>query len=222
MTQLALSDWQWSQVVSTSLLGGLVGIPISGFFVNKLSARFVLKLTALGFIFGAILCSSAHNVGALLSWRFIIGICVGVGSYIATLFIAEIAPPDRRVTLILMNGLSITFGQAMAYLIGYFLHDIAPASCRYLFLVGCIPASLLFLGMFFVPHSPLWLMKTKVFNVALSALKRIRAIEFDVFSELNEMQTNKGAGNTNYRILFKKPIIYVLFVGIALGIFQQG
>ncbi len=41
MNQLALTDWQWSQVVSISLVGCLLGIPLSGLFADKVSRRFM-------------------------------------------------------------------------------------------------------------------------------------------------------------------------------------
>lgn len=100
-----------------------------------------------------------NSLIVLLAGRFIIGICIGIASYIAPLFIAEIAPPNRRGTLVLINGLTITSGQAIAYLIGYFLHDYSTNSWRFLFAIGGIPALVLFIGMYFVPHSPRWIMK---------------------------------------------------------------
>ncbi len=100
MAQLSLSEWQWSQVVSISLLGCVLGIPLSGFFADKLSRRFLLKTVAVGFILGTVLCAFTHEFILLLLGRFIIGICIGIASYIAPLFIAEIAPPNRRGTLV--------------------------------------------------------------------------------------------------------------------------
>ncbi|MCW8409295.1 sugar porter family MFS transporter [Legionella sp. PATHC035] len=221
MLQLSLSEWQWSQVVSISLLGCVLGIPFSGLFADKLSRRYLLKTVALGFIFGTLLCALTHELTLLLIGRFIIGICIGIASYIAPLFIAEIAPPNRRGTLILINGLAITFGQAIAYLIGYFFHDYAANSWRLLFAMGTIPALVLFIGMHFVPHSPRWLMKKYGIDKALYALKRIRPSGYNVQKEMDEIQRNLNEVQPQFNLLLKPPIIFVLAVGIALGIFQQ-
>ena len=217
--QLALSDWQWSQIVSASLLGCIIGIPVSGYFSNKISRKFLLKCTAIGYIIGALLCALSNSLFTLLIGRFLIGICVGIASYVAPLFIAEIAPPNRRGALILINGLTITFGQAMAYLAGYFLHDY---NWQYLFITACIPAMMLLLGMLFVPHSPRWIMQKYGAEETWNVLKKIRPAGYDVSQELNEIQANSSPTQTNYRLLFQKPVIYVLLIGIALGIFQQG
>lgn len=221
MVQLSLSEWQWSQVVSISILGCILGIPLSGFFADKFSRRFLLKTVAMGFILGTVLCALTHDFILLLIGRFIIGICIGIASYIAPLFIAEIAPPNRRGTLVLINGLTITFGQAIAYLIGYFLHDYSAGSWRLLFGMGSIPALILFIGMHFVPHSPRWLMMNYGVEKTWRILKRIRPSGYDIQKEIDEIQNNIQQVRFNNNLLFKAPIVFVLAVGIALGIFQQ-
>lgn len=221
MAQLFLSEWQWSQVVSISILGCILGIPLSGFFADILSRRFLLKTVAMGFIVGTALCAITHEFILLLVGRFIIGICIGIASYITPLFIAEIAPSDRRGTLVLINGLTITFGQAIAYLIGYFFHNYSVNSWRLLFGMGSIPALILFIGMHFVPHSPRWLMKKYGMDKTLHVLKRIRPLEYDIQKEVDEIQSNIQQTQPNHNLLFRAPIIFVLVVGIGLGIFQQ-
>ncbi|KGP63583.1 sugar:proton symporter [Legionella norrlandica] len=221
ITQLELTDWQWAQVVSSSLLGCVLGIPISGLIADKVSRRSLLKIVALGFISGTALCALTHGLTALLLGRFIIGVCIGIASYIAPLFIAEIAPPAQRGALVLINGLTITFGQAVAYLIGYLLHDYSLTSWRYLFAIGSLPALVLFCGMFFVPHSPRWLMMKYGTDAALKNLRRIRPSHYDIHQELTEIQENLTKPSSNYGLLFKKPVVFVLLVGIGLGVFQQ-
>ncbi|AWN73217.1 sugar porter family MFS transporter [Legionella anisa] len=221
MAQLFLSEWQWSQVVSISILGCVLGIPLSGFFADRLSRRFLLKTVAMGFILGTVLCAITHDFILLLIGRFIIGICIGIASYIAPLFIAEIAPPNRRGTLVLINGLTITFGQAIAYLIGYFFHDYSVNSWRLLFGMGCIPALILFTGMHFVPHSPRWLMKKYGMDKTLHILRRIRPSGYDIQKEVDEIQNTIQQTQPNHHLLFRAPIVFALMVGIVLGIFQQ-
>lgn len=221
INQLALTDWQWSQVVSISLIGCVLGIPISGLFADKLSRRFLLQLVALGFISGTVLCASSHSLGCLLLGRFIIGICIGIASYIVPLFIAEIAPPHRRGTLILINGLAITFGQAIAYLVGYFLHDYSAASWRYMFLIGSAPALVLLTGMCCVPNSPRWILKRYGVDETIKVLKKIRSVNYNIHQEINEIRSSLSSYHPNVRLVFKAPILFVVVVGMALGIFQQ-
>lgn len=221
MAQLSLSEWQWSQVVSISLIGCILGIPVSGFFADKLSRRCLLKAVALGFILGTILCALTDYLIVLLAGRFIIGICIGIASYIAPLFIAEIAPPNKRGTLVLINGLTITFGQAIAYLIGYFLHDYSTNSWRFLFAIGGIPAFVLFIGMYFVPHSPRWIMQQYGIDETIKTLKRIRPSDYNIQREIEEIYKHTKKTQPSYSLLLKPPVVFVLAVGIILGVFQQ-
>ncbi|MBA2709717.1 MAG: sugar porter family MFS transporter [Tatlockia sp.] len=220
--QLSLSTWEWSKVVSFSLLGAILGIPLSGLIADKISRRALLRLVALGFIVGTGLCAAANNLNALLYGRFLIGVCIGIASYIAPLFIAEIAPPPKRGALILINGLAITFGQAVAYLIGYFFHDYSIDSWRMLVAMGIIPALVLFIGMFFVPQTPIWVMKRFGEEKTLGILQRIRAPDADIHSELHEIRANMNHHSfVDRRQIFKPIFLSVLMVGIGLGVFQQ-
>ncbi|AUH73477.1 sugar porter family MFS transporter [Legionella sainthelensi] len=221
MVQLSLTGWEWSQVVSISLIGCILGIPVSGFFADKISRRCLLKTVALGFIVGTILCALTNSLIVLLAGRFIIGICIGIASYIAPLFIAEIAPPNRRGTLVLINGLTITSGQAIAYLIGYFLHDYSTNSWRFLFAIGGIPALVLFIGMYFVPHSPRWIMKKYGVDETIKTLKRIRPSGYNIQQEIDEIDCHIKKSQPSYGLLLKPPIVFVLAVGIIIGVFQQ-
>ena len=215
--QLGLSQWQWSKIVSSSVLGCVLGIPLSGLFADRFSRRLLLQLVAVGFILGTAICAQAHGFVTLLCGRFLIGIA----SYITPLFIAEIAPANQRGRMILINGLALTFGQAAAYLIGYLFHGIWPWSWRLILWLGAVPAGSLMLGMRYVPHSPRWLFKQYGEEPARQALQKIRVTQEEIQRELAEMRQCVD-GHKKQRIhLFKPPISYVLLAGIVLGLFQQ-
>jgi len=219
--ELSLSDWQWSQLVSMSLFGSLLGIPLSGFFADRVSSRFLLKAVAFSFILGTFFCSLASSFYSLWAGRLFIGICLGIASYVTPLFIAEIAPPFCRGTLLLINGLTITFGQAMAYLVGYALHDDALHSWRYLFIIGSIPGFILFIGMYFVPHPPRWVLKKWGLEQAYACLKKIRPAGYNIEAELKEISNHLIKKTVHARSLLKAPILYVVLIGMALGLAQQ-
>ncbi|RAP38018.1 MFS transporter [Legionella quinlivanii] len=219
--QLSLNSWEWSLVVSFSLLGSVAGIPLSGYLSDQISRKTLLKTVAIGFILGTACCALANTLNYLLLGRFIIGVCIGIASYIAPLFIAEISPPKNRGALVLINGLALTFGQAVAYLIGYLLHDSAASSWRLILWTGIIPALLLFIGMLFVPHSPRWLVKKQGLEKAVIALKKIRPEGADLSSEIAEIKNNSSPLKQSKTLLLSKPFLSVLAVGTLLGVFQQ-
>jgi sugar porter (SP) family MFS transporter len=219
--ELSLTDWQWSQLVSMSLLGSLLGIPLSGFFVDRVSSHVILKAVAFSFILGALFCSFSSSFYALWIGRLFIGVCVGIASYVTPLFIAEIAPPYRRGSLLLVNGLTITFGQAIAYLVGYALHDYGSHSWRYLFVIGSIPGFVLFIGMHFVPQSPRWIIKKEGLDSARAILRRIRPTNYNIEDELRAIANQQDQTQKPLSSLLKAPILYVVLIGMALGLAQQ-
>ncbi len=219
--QLSLTPWQWSKIVSSSVLGCVLGIPLSGLFADRVSRRLLLQLVALGFILGTALCAQAHGFTTLLCGRFLIGICIGIASYITPLFIAEVAPASQRGRMVLINGLALTFGQAAAYLIGYLLHDLWPFSWRLILWLGALPALSLLIGMRYVPHSPRWLFKRFGEESARRALQMLRTSPEEIEAELTEMRLCTHRTHTKRLSLFKAPVIYVLMAGIILGLFQQ-
>src|SRR3990167_3729103 len=221
VSQFSLSDWTWSLVVSVSLLGSMIGIPMSGMIADRISRKTLLTLVAIGFMIGTLLCGSANQLNALLAGRFLIGICIGIASYISPLFISEMAPANIRGGLILMNGLAITFGQAFSFLIGYFLHDLSLTSWRWLFLIGTLPAVSLLVGILFVPHSPRFIIAKKGREAAYQALKKIRQGEEAIQQELDEIQTCFARSPVTFSSLRTTPFIFVLIIGVMLGVFQQ-
>src|SRR3990167_95615 len=221
-SQFSLSDMQWSFVVSVSLLGCMLGIPISGLFADRVSRKSMLFFVAISFMVGATICATATQLNYLVIGRFVIGICIGVASYISPLFIAEMSPQGIRGSMVLINCLAITFGQAFSFLIGYFLHDLHPESWRLLFWIGTIPASGLLIGIMLIPNSPRWVMMKYGIEQARQVLSNIRDANQDIQSELNEIQKNIQQSQTRFPIstLFLPPFVFVLIVGLGLGIFQ--
>lgn len=51
-----------------------------------------------------------YIVGWLVTGRIIVGVGIGISSYIAPLYISEISPPHRRGALVSLNQLAITIG----------------------------------------------------------------------------------------------------------------
>lgn len=221
--RFVLSDNEWSLIASTSILGALIGLPICGFLSNFISRNLMLISVAVGFIIGMLLTATATSITAFIFGRFIIGISIGIGSFTAPLLISEIAPTKLRGTLILINSIAITSGQALSFLIGYLLHDISAQSWRIIIWIEFIPAIFLLLGMLIVPQSPRWIALKHGIEKAHSVLKLIRHDTNAITTELNEIASAIHASkqNTLLKHIFSKHLISVLLIGILLGIFQQ-
>ena len=85
--------------------------------------------------------------------RLLVGIGIGITAVAAPLYVAEIAPPDRRGMMITLYQLFITIGIMVSYIV-----DLAAAPhWRVMFGLGAVPGVVLAVGMSFMPSSPRWL-----------------------------------------------------------------
>lgn len=94
---------------------------------------------------------------------------------VTPLYISEIAPPEIRGTLLVLQELSITTGIVVAYYITYGTRYIGGDwAWRLPFLIQMMPAILLGLGVPFLPYTPRWLCQTGRDDQALKTLAKLR------------------------------------------------
>ncbi len=97
-------------VVSTVLLGGLVGSFFAGPLADKWGRKKALLITALIFSVGGVGLTISFSYGSLLFGRFITGVAVGLASVISPLYLAEISPPNFRGRFVCMFQLMLAGG----------------------------------------------------------------------------------------------------------------
>lgn len=156
-TSTSQNEW----IVAITILGAFLSAIASGKAVDFYGRRTLLMFAALLYVTGTLLGTISESVTQLMSARFILGLAIGISSYTAPLYISEISPARFRGFFVLLNGVAITGGEAIAYGLDYHLsfnHD-----WRNMFFLGIIPAIILGVGTYFTPCSPRWLiMKGKI------------------------------------------------------------
>lgn len=96
---------------------------------------------------------------------------------VAPLYISEIAPPEIRGTLLVLQELSIVTGIVIAFYITYGTRHIPSHwSWRLPFLIQMIPAIFMVSGVFMLPYSPRWLCQRGRDEEALQTLAKIREL----------------------------------------------
>jgi MFS family permease len=144
---MGLSYAQENLAVSMIVLGALLGSLISGWCANALGRRGVLHLGALlSFIAPFFLPFSFET---FLLARGLQGIAIGLVSVAAPLYIAELAPPERRGVYVSTNQLAITIGVFVAYLVN--VAYAKSGAWEMMFGVAAIPALIQLIGLFFLP-----------------------------------------------------------------------
>lgn len=187
---LGLNSFTEGLVASSLIFGAALGSFLSGFVSDRFGRRMTLRSLALLFVAGALGTAVAPSVTSMVIMRFILGVAVGGGSSTVPVFIAEISGPKRRASLVSRNELMMVVGQLTAYIIStvmsYALHD--PHIWRYMLALAMVPGILLFIGTFFVPASPHWLVSEGRFSEALKVLKKLRETPREVRKEMADMR----------------------------------
>jgi sugar porter (SP) family MFS transporter len=217
-----LSPFVEGIIVSTLLVGAVVGALSGGPLSDRTGRRPTVLLAAVIFGLGALAVAFAPSVAFIIFGRFLLGLGVGLASMIVPLYIAEIAPAERRGALVSLNQLMITIGILLSYIVGVIFTPIE--GWRYMFGVALIPALILGIGMFMLPESPRWLFEHGQTAKARTVLSRSRSPE-EVDQEFREMEEIKNLEEEQARVSYKELLApYVrpaLIIGIGLAIFQQ-
>jgi sugar porter (SP) family MFS transporter len=217
-----LSPFLEGIIVSFLLVGAVMGALSGGPLSDRVGRRPTTLLAAVIFGVGALAVAFAPGVGFIIFGRFLLGLGVGLASMIVPLYIAEIAPADRRGALVSLNQLMITVGILLSYIVGVIFTPIE--GWRYMFGVALVPALILGIGMFMLPESPRWLFEHGQLDKARAVLGRSRSPQ-EVDLELQEMDEIKRLEQEQARVSYKELLApYVrpaLMIGIGLAIFQQ-
>ena len=115
--------------VSCLTLGATLGMAFAGPLADRFGRRDVLVVTACLFTVSALGSAVAGDFWQLVVARIVGGFGVGGALLIAPIYIAEIAPPERRGQLVSFNQLNIVLGFSAAFFSNYFL-DALPISTR--------------------------------------------------------------------------------------------
>lgn len=147
----ALTALQEGVVVSTILLGAILGACTAGFSTDLFGRRGSLKIAVIFFLVGAFLATRVSLFSLFLWGRILQGIGVGIVSTVAPLYLAEVSPPEKRGAYVSINQLAITIGVFVAYGCNWFF--AANGNWQKMIQVGFWVALAQGIFLFFVPES---------------------------------------------------------------------
>lgn len=221
--------------VSSALIGCIIGGVFGGYFSLKLGRKKSLMLAALLFTLSAI-GSAAPEIGFapigeggpeflghFIFYRIIGGMGVGLASMLSPMYIAEMAPAEKRGNLVSWNQFAIILGMLIVYFVNYYISRqgdsgwLDNVGWRWMFASELVPALLFFGLLFTVPESPRWLVLKGREEEAKKTVNKVNGVErgTQVFKEIVEsLGDHKSAPLFTYGIL-------VVVIGVALSVFQQ-
>lgn len=219
--QFVLSGTEIGWVVSSLILGCIVGVMLAGAPADKYGRKKVLSTAALLFIVSALGTAAANSVLVFVVFRVLGGFAVGIASMVSPMYIAEIAPAKQRGRLVSLNQLTIVIGILVAFFSNYLLVNTGENNWRWMLCVMALPALLFFVALFFVPESPRWLALKGKTKQALLILEKINGKEI----ALREMEiisnSLKNKSDGSFKAVFAPALRMPLIVGIGLAFFQQ-
>lgn len=213
-----LTNFQIEMVVSAVLLGALIGSGVSGRASDLFGRRKVLLFTSITFILGSLITAFSPNLVFLITGRIILGLAIGIGSFTAPLYLAEIAPKRIRGMLVSLNQLAITIGIVFSYVINYYFS--ASGEWSWMFGLGVVPAIILLLGTLYLPESPRWMILKGWNQKARVVLQHIRHNE-NINKEFDEICQTVAIEKGTHRQLLAKWLRPILFISLGLSFFQQ-
>ncbi len=104
------SDLAKEWIVSSMMLGAATGAIAAGFLSFQLGRKISLILGAALFVSGSLFCAFAWSITTLIAARIVLGLAIGIATFTAPLYIAEIAPPEKRGSMVSTYQLMITIG----------------------------------------------------------------------------------------------------------------
>jgi sugar porter (SP) family MFS transporter len=217
--QFSLSATMEEIVVSSVLAGAVLGSLLGGALSDRFGRRKMIILSGIIFTVSAIGTALAPTVSWLIAGRTVSGVAIGIASFIAPMYIAELAPAKVRGALVAVNMLAITTGIVVAYLVDYALSG--SQGWRLMFGLAAVPSISLVAGMWMLPDSPRWLISRSKIAQATLALRRLRT-ESDISPEIADIQQSMGKQSGTWKQELVRPSIKMpLIVGTVLAVFQQ-
>ncbi len=219
-THFELSSRLQEWVVSTMMLGAALGAISTGWISYKLGRKTSLMAGTALFVLGSVGSAMAPNVVILLISRVLLGFAVGIASYVAPLYLSEMAEKEDRGKLISMYQMMVTIGILTAFI----SDTIFSYGGHWRLMLGVIsvPAVLLMAAVFGLPDSPRWLASKGKFEKAKEILRMLNTTDAKADSELNEIHESLKVKQEGWS-LFKenKNVRRAVYLGMLLQAMQQ-
>ncbi|CAL5344376.1 hypothetical protein CsSME_00032748 [Camellia sinensis var. sinensis] len=183
--------WLQETIVSMAVAGAIIGAAFGGWMNDKFGRKKSILMADFLFFIGAIVMAVAPAPWVIIIGRILVGLGVGMASMTSPLYISEASPARIRGALVSTNGLLITGGQFLSYLINLAFTK-APGTWRWMVGVAGVPALVQFILMLLLPESPRWLYRQNKVHEAQAILEKIYPAN-EVEEEMKALQSSVEA-----------------------------
>ncbi|PJJ75825.1 SP family arabinose:H+ symporter-like MFS transporter/SP family xylose:H+ symportor-like MFS transporter [Thermoflavifilum aggregans] len=223
-----LRDSAIGLVVAAASIGCIPGAFFAGKLADQYGRKPMMLTTAVLYIITSLGCGIAWNFTALVIFRFIGGIAIGMASTLAPIYISEVAPADIRGRLGMIQQLAIVIGILIAFISNYYIANASfiflslQNHWRYMLAAALIPSLIFFLLLLLIPESPRWLIIQNKLSKAKEVFNKIfdsdkSTVELDaVLSDVK-----KDSREINFNEIFTDRYKKIVIIGIVFAAIAQ-
>ncbi|SDF17659.1 MFS transporter, putative metabolite:H+ symporter [Blastococcus aurantiacus] len=138
--QWGVTSSELSWIASIGFIGMAVGATAGGLLADRIGRRQVFALTLLVFGLATGAAALSWSVGALMVFRFLIGLGLGAELPVASTLVSEFAPARVRGRVVVWLEAFWALGWTLAALIGFLVVPGSDAGWRWALALGALPA----------------------------------------------------------------------------------
>jgi len=155
-----LEESHKTKLISSILIGGLLGIPLGGWLADRLGRKNSLCISSIFLLIGSYCSTLANCCSDLCLFRLILGFGIGIASIIIPVYLTEVCLVYNRGKIASLFPLSLSLGMLFSYTINYYVSS-SSQNWHVPLNIGFSLAIFAVILLFFIPESPRWLLITK-------------------------------------------------------------
>lgn len=216
-----LNALQTGFAVGCISIGAAIGALLSGTVSDRIGRKKILLISSVLFAITGVGTGWATTYEALVTFRIISGIAIGIAASICPVYIAEVTPAFLRGRLVAFYQLAVTIGFLAAYLAIYLLLTTGENNWRWMFSAQSLPALLFFLGLFLVSESPRWLLSKGRNEEAKRVLAKIGGSDYADEETAAIEASYETDDEPNKDHILKGKFLPIIMIGIVVAFASQ-
>eukprot|EP00824_Muranothrix_gubernata_P001812 TRINITY_DN12076_c0_g1_i2.p1 TRINITY_DN12076_c0_g1~~TRINITY_DN12076_c0_g1_i2.p1 ORF type:complete len:428 (-),score=48.98 TRINITY_DN12076_c0_g1_i2:235-1494(-) len=216
-----LSTIMKSVVTCSILVGAMFGSLFGGSAADWVGRRKVSIFAGVIGVIGSVGAAIAPHVVMVVIFRCLLGVGVGLGSFLMPLYVSEVVPAAGRGVWGSVFQWAVTLGILIAYSVGLGLHGVTNG-WRWMILLGVVfSAAQLVVSVLYQAESPRWCLAKGRTEEAKRILVDVFGSEERADEEIQKIQESQGQEEAPWGALFSRVWQRPLKLGILLCAAQQ-
>lgn len=155
--------------------GGAFGCVFNMWSCEALGRKRSIQLGCIISIVGAAIMTGSIDIPMFVVSRFIMGFGIGILVTLVPLYQSEVSPAESRGLMVGLHGVLIGFSYSLTGFVTYgcYFAPYGQFQWRFPLSVQLIPCIILFVGSFFLPESPRWLIGKDQIDLAWEITRKL-------------------------------------------------